>query len=234
MRICVIMSTEKRLRRGYEMSAAGSAGPLEVEMLLLQREKGRRAIRRAAREMIKRGITSVAAEDGFPYHKELNSEGVGAVSLRRLEGIKLAQMAMQFSERLGYPPENTGFIFRTGGFSTVYEAAAALVQKTRNIAIDCNSRIPISEQIFNETGAVMRRVSDITSRFGHVIELFFSEETGAILRSGEDSVELSDFEIILPEKYRDIIPAACAAQTAAALLSYGFIRPNQIEIILKN
>ncbi len=233
MRICVIVGTEKKLHRGFEIKEVGSVGAVKVRKLVFERRRARRALRRAMRK-VRTEDNCFAAEDGFLYYDEfLLKSGTNLPLIRRLEEVKLADMALLFAETLGYEAGLTRFIFRTGSAAAIYNAARKIGEHTRHIVLNCVSQEYIAERLFLETGAVARLLSEVGENRGCEIEIFFSEEGGAILRAGGSEAHFSDFCLLLPEKYREIIPQECTLQAAAILFSYGFIHRDDMKIIPK-
>ncbi len=233
MRICVIFGTERKLHRGFELEIVGTVGAVEIQRLIFERRVGRRAIKRGVRRLYAPESVCFAAEEGFPYSDMGNSLKSNMLLIRRLEAAKLSDMALCFAKTLGYKIQDTRFIFRTGGVSDIYNAATALGERTRHIVLSCMSGEHIAEKLLVETGAVVRLASEITGDFKSEIEIFFSEDTGAILRAGEREVSISDFEILLPSEYSRLIPQKCAYEAASILLSYGFIRADEMKIMQK-
>ncbi len=236
MRMCIITCTDMRLHRGFEMSSAGVVGAVEVFNLSITHGRGRaikRRLRRVAAVIRGMGVSVCAAEDGFLYTDMLREAGVEVTSSRRLESAKLAELALFFAEEMGKNAQNTRFILRQGGFETMLSAAVRLSRESRHIIFDCISGADIAEALLARTGAVARLLKNTAPVQADDVVLAFSEEEGAVLECGETSATLSDFEVLLPAEFGSIIPQNCAASSASALITCGFLCADEIKTVLR-
>lgn len=234
--MCIITGTDTRQHRGFKISSGGAAGAVAVFNLSITHGRGRavkRRVRRAAEAIRHMGAAICAAEDGFLYADMLRAYGVELATVRRLESEKLAEMALLFTEDAGYSAEKTRFILRRGGFETMLNAAVRLSRVSRHIVFDCISGADIADALLARTGAVARLLENTAPVQENDVSVAFSEEEGAVLRSGKRCATLSDFEVLLPAEFGSIIPQNCAASSAAALITCGFLCADEIKTVLR-